>query len=357
MTERPNNGSNENPKGAMNGFFGSLLLALVLSNLVGFLIRWAGGSGELARFVDVAVFFGIIFSNPVGTYLDQGSPKDALRRFLVGAFGGMVVARLISLGVPDVAPNEGPSESPQAAETGEEQDSNAVFLKMLFFMFLIMPVMFLLPTLDRYLKGRSNPEVAASHDLQISVVFPLYLMLSMGLTFFVMGALWFLNATVLVGLGLLMVVVLLAITEVWTAEDGELPDLENETWSDRPENAQAAWEGLRKAIRPTVTSSLFLGTTMYLSLKAALPYLTFEAGGGQVEALSLITGLLAGTGIMLVGFVVIFALCVALIAALTLLLARTKGADPLSMAELARQAQARLLMGGITHVRPDQLDD
>lgn len=335
----------DNAVPAIGGIMGSVALAMILSTVAAWGAGYLGAAEKTVRFIDLTVMFAVLIAMPVSLLQDRAPRSVLLRKGLVGLAGGLAVAALFTFAI-------GPAEPTQAVAPEADSEPGTRLFWIVLAMFLIMLLMFAMPMLDRYLKPRKEGALPVAQDIQISAVFPIYMTLSMGLNLLVLAALWLSGAPVSVTLLLLGVVVLLAMSEVWSAGSEDLPDLDCTEWGARAPTAASAWAGLRMALRPTVTSALFLGTVSYISLQAALPWFDIETGD-QMEPLAILLPLLTGAGIMLAGFTVLLGLTTLAIAGLTVLLARSRGENPLAMAELALQTQARLLMGGIHHVRPD----
>ncbi|MEL7113720.1 MAG: hypothetical protein AAGK93_12430, partial [Pseudomonadota bacterium] len=127
-------------------------------------------------------------------------------------------------------------------------------------------------------------------------------------------------------------------------------------WGARATSAKEALDGLKQAIGPCITSSVFLGSTIFVGMALA-DFSSFGALDEMTSPWAILYAVLSPMCIMVViMFAMIFA-AVLLVATAAWTLARMKDVDPLTMAELAQQAFARLLMGGMPYVQPDQEAD
>lgn len=351
--------SDEGPEAAkiFGGFFLNLMLAFVLGLLAGFLAKAIGTPDAWVMRADLAVFFIVLIVDPI----DLWRRKVPLERAAIKLGLAAGVAALILFLLPDgenfTDASAGEAEvggaEPEEGKDAREAMADAIWIILP--MFAILPLMFLLPFAERLIVNRKAPREDAAKDVQIALIFPIFVTFHMMLHLGILGALFLLDASLLMAFGILTLGVLLVVAETFAAGEDEL--IENtEHWGPRPETAKEAWTGLGKAVRNSLASGLFIAATMYLSLKAGLPYF-MDTDVDAFRNMTFVIDLLKGIGIMMLAMVFLTILGNAVVALAVLTLMRMKGLDPLTTTELVKQSSARLFVGGMNFVRPDLPSD
>lgn len=327
---------------------GSLALAFVTSFLISKAVVLLGVSGGNAMLFNMVVFFSIIYADPVGAFREGKSLRDMGIKLVVGSCLGFAICFIVSMqGFMDSAG--------ESSQTGEK--SSLSFVWIILPMFLIVPLVFFGPLAERAMKRGETAEPVTAEDFKISAAFPLFMTVSMALNMGVIGAMWLLDLSFLLGGVILLASILICLTETWSANPEDLiDDVDNTEWRPRAESAEEAWSNLRKGIRHSFVSALFIGSVIYLSLKLALPFMG-DMSLDDANPLWLIFDILSMATVMLVACLSLFALGLLVLVTGAYGLGRLKGSDPLTMAELAKQASARLLGGGMHWVRPDLPDN
>ncbi|MFK7939383.1 MAG: hypothetical protein AB8B82_08395 [Roseovarius sp.] len=304
----------------------------------------------------MVVFFTIMFADPITALRDGKSRREVGVKLIVGLGMAVIIAIPFAFGLFGGIPIETATE---AATTPVENPDKGIFgaVSPVLFGLLVLPLMFMAPLAEKALKGGEDGQRVSVEDLKIGAAFPVYMMFIMVLNLGVPGAMWLLDVSLGLAALIMLAAILICVAEIWMADPDDLPgDIENPEWGPRAETAKEAWAGLRKAISNSFSSALFLGSVIYISLTLALPYMG-DMNISDANPLPMIIGVLAMSGVMLVSTIMLFAVGVVILVAATLVLGRTQGSDPLTIAEVAGQAQMRLLGGGMLWVRPDLEDD
>lgn len=318
---------------------GSLAIALAFAFAFRFCVSFFGEPGPLASTIGLAIFLAIIFVDPVSAYFEIRSGKTTVKRCLYRMAVWLLIAAVF---VPALG----------AMSTLVERIESTSLTTVLIMLpaLLIMPVAFMMPLFERRMSGEES-DLKLTEDAKIAAAFPIYTSLTMIVTLGTAGVLHLVGGTVWLGAFFAFAAILVAVAEAWMAEDDDIIDVDQTTWGDRAASGAEAWAGLKRAIGPGITSSVFMGSTIFMGLSLA----DFSSLGAldDLGPVDLLAGILIPAGIVLVVMISVILLAVGIVAAAVWAVARVNGADPLTMAELGQQGFARLLMGGMNHVRPD----
>lgn len=334
----------------------SLFLALGVCFVLSKVLGWVGVSPQSVMVASIIAFFTLTFTDPITALREGKSRRDLVVKLIVGFAIAAICAIPFAFDMFGGTPIEPAAEG--AVPAGDTPDKG-IFgaISPVFFGLLILPLVFMAPLAEKALKGSQDGERVSAEDMKISAVFPIYMMFTMALNLGVPGAMWLLDMSVWMAAVVMLAGILLCVAEIWMADPEDLPDdIENPEWGPRAESAAEAWAGLRKAISQSFSSALFLGSVIYISLSFALPYMG-DMDLLDANPLPMIMGVIVMSVVMLVSCLMLFALGVVILVVATYALGRAHGSDPLTIAELAGQAQMRLLGGGMMWVRPDLDDD
>jgi hypothetical protein len=310
-----------------------------------------GASDEVTSTASLFLFFVFVMADPLSAWRGLQSGAQFFAKIGAGVIVALVLAMLFNLVAPSAATMAAVSEE---GATQSAASFNPISF-MLLLPFVIIPIVFMGPVIERILAGKGpTGDRLTWDDLQIAMTFPLYMSAHFILIGAIAVALWLMGVGWTTGFAVLIAGVVCAVADSWTARpDDALPDMdEDETWVPRAENAAAAWNGLRKALRVSVPSVLFLGGMIFSTIALAVSIsqgIVLAEGGlsGVVVGLLEITGIVlaASLGLMLSGAV--------LAGTLAYGLARRRRMDRFSIEDVAMQSLGRLFMGGMAYVRPD----
>ncbi len=332
---------------------GGVLIALAVAFGATWAMRFLGVDEGVTSGVNLFLFFTFVFADPVGAW--RGS--QTWSKFWIKLGAGAVVAvtlAMIFLLVDFGGPTEGASN-----EDGGAEAASGGFAWAMVLLFLIIPIVFMGPLLERILSGQGpTGEKLEAEDLQIGLTFPLYISGHFLMIGAVAGALWIIDLPWSAGLLALTAGVLCAVTEAWLARpEDQLPDWEEDgSWQPRAESAQAAWSGLGKAFRASFASALFMGGMTFATVSLAI---SMNSGGeGSLdEGLGILMDLAVIGGLVLAASLGLLLYGVVLVASLAYVVGRLHGIDPLALEHFVKQSFGRLFMGGMSYVRPDLDED
>ncbi len=340
-------------KGILIDHLAGLALAFAVSFSIGWLLRAFGVNEEFASNVNLFCFFALLFSDPVAAWRGSQSWRKFAIKIAVGLITALVLAMVFNLMFPETG-----TPQAQAADAAPVEESEGSFAWIMLMPVIIIPIVFLAPTLERVLSGEGpKGEPLTSEDLQIGLTFPLYITAHFLLLGVVAGALWLVDVPWSVGVIVLTLGVLCAVAEAWLAgPDDSLPEWDEDgKWQPRAESAAEAWSGLRMAIRTSFTSALFLGGMTFTTVSLAVSM--GDNGMALDDGMSFLLDFAWIIGVVLGGSLALLLYGLMLTATLAYVVARLHGLDPLAMEHLAKQALGRLFMGGMSYVRPDIDED
>ena len=334
---------------ALKESLSNIALALAASFLASRLLFWLGAAPGMILFADLIVFFTIIYADPFAALRNTRPVREVAVKLAVGAMIGGVTAGAVSLmdfGTVTETVGAAAAATPPAGLPWH-----------MLIVFLIIPLVFFGPLLERVLTRGSGTAPVTADELRISAAFPIFITCTMVLNLAVPGALWLLDAPLSLAFTLMLAAVLICVAETWTADPEDLiEDIDDDQWGPRAGSVGEARAGLHKALRQSMPSALFVGAMIYVSIRLTAPYLP-DFNLLEVDMLGWMLAFLTATGVMMVSFILLCLLGMLALAAAVIALGHRHGTDPFSAAELLKQAQVRLLAGGMHWVRPDFEND
>lgn len=329
------------------GSIGNIALACVLSFALNILLGSLGVPFEVSATISSGLFLAVIFGDPIATWRGERS----WRQFAFYFVAGLGLSAIIDLAVLTDAPT---SDVP-ASDVVAQQTTDPDFPWFLLIIFLIIPITFALPLLEKLLRIEKDAPEVTREDLAISAAFPIMMTATMVLQLGIPGALWLIKAPLWAAAGLYLMGICLVVADVaYSPEEDSARDLQD-AWGPRPETAEESWANLRKGLGQSFASALFMGSILYISISllwGQADLADFDDGGGAV-----LGSLLAFAGLMLGVTLLLIALGCAVTLGFALVLGRLRFRDPMSIVELAERSVGRLFMGGMSWVRPDLPED
>lgn len=340
----------------LGDLFANMAIALVLAHAARWLLLALGAAPDSGVLWHLIICFAVLQADPMGSWRKGLALPVVALRTAIGAAIGAAVAVMIHWGTAeDAARSAGAAltDAEPSAPAAEDASPGSAITRM-WWLFVVLPLIMLAPWLEVLARPRTDGGRRTAADLQIAAVFPIYLSVSFGLTLAVLFAFWVLELPVWLAGLLMLAAILICVTETWFTDPADLPrDEELAEWGPRPETAQAAWQGLRKAIAQSMVSALFMATVIYIALELAMPYFPGPGALESDDVFGFLRGFLAGSGVMMLACIGFFLAGALALVGAAWALGQIKGADPISIADLAQHASVRLFAGGIHHVRPD----
>ena len=324
----------------MGGNFANMALAIGL----------ALGCGALARLLGFdsgsTIFMGLMLGIMFGDLWDTMRGNRSWTRFGFYFAAGFAMALFIDLAIPET-PTEGVEE--------EQVKDPLNMLWIMIPMFLIIPIVFLLPTLEKALNLENKEEVEAptAEDIKISLTFPIYMCLSMVIYLAVPGALYLLDASMPVAFVVYVLGICLVVLDVASSPDEARERDRSDTWGPQAESSGEAWSNLGKGLSQCFASGLFLGATIYIAMSLS----SFGMGATLDDApIQFLTSLIWDIVLIAGASMILFVLGTILVACFAYAVGQVLYKDPLSVLDLAECSGRRLLMGGISWVQPHLTD-
>ena len=333
---------------------GNVALAVGLVAGANYVLALVGAQDGAWFWLGLAIFFSVIYADPVSVLVEGRSLTVLGAKLLVGAFFGVALSLFMpgldadpTTAAPLVAAPVPPAEAP--SEGGG-------FGLAMWLLLLVTPLMMFGPLLEKIVRGGTPDRPMTTERLVIAATFPAYLSAALLLNLAIPWALWTVGAPLSVGIAISAAGVLICVLETWAAPPEEWIDEDRaQMWRPAPTSAAEACHGLRKALRQAMATALFIGGAVFVSVDVALPRFP---GLDMDEDLALWVWDFALGSITVLGLLFsTTALGALLVLPAAWLLISVNRGDPLTLMALARQTSLRLFMGGMTWVSPDLNDD
>lgn len=292
-----------------------------------------GQEGSLGSHIEFAIITAVIFSDPAKQWRKrEGWGRFCLKFILAGAFGLGVAASIFS-------------DSLAFSSSGEGLPWYLLGI------FLITPFAFLLPTVVRSLTSKQS-SADRIEEVQIAAAFPIYVTWMMVLHLGIPVALWLVGAGIPFALALYMASIVLCVMEVaYAPAEASERDL-SEEWGPRPDSSRESWANLRKALEQSFASGLFIGSIMFVTIKLVWPILDdmeFET----TNPMGVIWPVLQSGVVSIVVLLEMIGAGSLIVSVVAFGFARLRGSDMLDIVSLTERSSGRLLMGGLSWVRPE----